>query len=257
VGGTTDYLLQPGKSEGSGFISSVLYMRTVTLARMDEEYRKILARFRSETDLTAKESLLLSIASGYPNAGADLLEIARNANSADTRWLAIRGIGYLKYQPAAPYLVRALHSKNSYVRTNAARALGDMRATIAGEPLLNLLVHETDGGGIIGEVSAALVELDYKSAVPSLERKLREPLPSQTKGWLLGAIGKLGSPADVPFVSKFLYDRDRMVAFSAASALSVLTKKSFQFSLTSGPTDLSVPVKRAQEWWEKHKNEWH
>ena len=256
VSGTADYLLQLGKSDESGLIASVVYNRTVTLVRRADPLRKALARFRSETDVTVKENLLMSITSGYPNAGAALLETARNASTADTRWLAIRGIGYLKYQPAVPYLRAALRSKNSYVRANSARALGDMKATLAAQPLLDVLLHERNGG-VIEQVSLALVELQYKSAVPALERKAQEPLPSQTKGWLLGAIGTLGSATDVPFVSKFLCDPDAIVAFAAASALSVLTKENFGFSSRPGPTDLSAPVKRAQEWWEKRKNEWH
>jgi HEAT repeats len=142
VSGTADYFLQPGKSDGSGLIASVVYNRTVTLVRRADPLRKALARFCSETDVTVKENLLISITSGYPNAGAALLETARNASTADTRWLAIRGIGYLKYQPAVPYLRAALRSKNSYVRANSARALGDMKATLSAQPLLDVLLDE-------------------------------------------------------------------------------------------------------------------
>lgn len=255
VSGTTDHLLQPGKADGSGFISSVVYSRIVTLERLGDPPANLLSRFRNEADVAAKENLLTSITTGYPDAGAVLLQMAKDPNTADTRWLAIRGIGYLKYEPAAPFLVHLLNSSNSYVRANSARALGDMKVTVAGQPLVKILVHENNGG-VVEQIALALEELECKSALPVLERKAQEPLPSQTKGWLLGAIGRLGSRADVPFLSKFLYDRDVFVAYAAAGAVHSLTKEDFGFSRRPGPTDLSAPVKRAQQWWEEHKHEW-
>ena len=56
VSGTTDYLLQLGKADGSGFISSVVYGRIVTLERLGDPPTYLLTRFRNEADVATKEN---------------------------------------------------------------------------------------------------------------------------------------------------------------------------------------------------------
>ena len=64
------------------------------------------------------------------------------------RWMAIRGIGTLKYERAMPFLVKSLLSEHPYVRSNSARTLGDMKVHAAERALVALLRGEQDGGVI-------------------------------------------------------------------------------------------------------------
>jgi hypothetical protein len=60
--------------------------------------------FVSSTDRTNRESILLEITEHHREAGPALLNIARETKDTETRWLAIRGIGWPKYKEAAPFL---------------------------------------------------------------------------------------------------------------------------------------------------------
>src|SRR3989442_5036207 len=74
----------------------------------------LLSDFVSSTDRTSRESILLEITERHPDAGPALLKIARETQDTETRWLAIRGIGWLKYKEAAPFLRESLHSRSNY-----------------------------------------------------------------------------------------------------------------------------------------------
>jgi hypothetical protein len=63
----------------------------------------LLSRFQSERDRSTKEMILYSITKDYPASGSALLRIARQTEDTDTRWLAIRGMGWLKFNDAAPF----------------------------------------------------------------------------------------------------------------------------------------------------------
>jgi len=63
---------------------------------------------------------------GY-RAGRQLLQLAQTTEDNDTRWLAIGGLGTLKFMEGAPLLIQLLQSDERYVRSSAARALGELR----------------------------------------------------------------------------------------------------------------------------------
>src|SRR5258708_701228 len=88
-----------------------------------QDLQSLLSRFQSEHDRAAKELTLLRITTEYPDAGPALLRIASETGDTETKWLAIRGIGWAKFKDAAPFLKKALFSKEIYVRSNSARAL--------------------------------------------------------------------------------------------------------------------------------------
>jgi HEAT repeat protein len=216
----------------------------------------LLFQFRESHDLAEKSRILDRIVQSGSQSGAPLLRLARTTEDNDTRWLAIRGLGELKFQAAAPFLLESLHADQRYVRANAARALGELRYSLAGPALIHLLETEQDGG-VIEQTSAALRMIDAKGAVPALKSRISFD-SAQTRCWLLEAIGSLGSKDDTPFVASYLYDTETDVGripFCAAQALAILTGQNFGLPKTSGLFDPYLPVSNARAWWEKARQE--
>jgi hypothetical protein len=108
----------------------------------------LLSQFRSQPDRESKERILIEITSGHPEAGPALLNLAREPENGDTNWLAIRGLGYLKFSGAEPFLLQSLKSNSVYIRANAARALGAIGDASAQDDLIDLLFRKQDNGVI-------------------------------------------------------------------------------------------------------------
>ncbi len=219
--------------------------------------RVLLSRFQSEQDVAAKEAIMLKITTNYPDAGPALLNIARETKSMDTRWLAIRGIGDVKFRAAVPFLLQSLDSQSSYVRANSARALGEIGDPSAIRSLIRMLKNEQDSG-VIEQTALAFEMLGAKEALPALKAKAENP-SSQTRDWVLGAVEVLGSKRDIPFFAAFLFDNNYNVALDAAAALERLTGQDFGLPKCSGNGPCGVDyegIKNAQRWWKAHKENW-
>jgi HEAT repeat protein len=211
----------------------------------------LLVRFRETTDTAAKENILNQIVQRGHRVGQPLLDLAKGTDDNDTRWLAIRGLGRLKFQEAAPFLVESLRSDERYVRANAARALGELRYSRAAPALLRVLEAEQDDG-VIEQVSLALRMVNAKEAIPVLKSRMSFH-SAQTRCWLLDAVARLGSKDDVPFIAQYLYGPDASVQIPlcAARALATLTGQDFGLPKASGIFDPQTPVLRAREWWKR------
>jgi HEAT repeat protein len=216
----------------------------------------LLSRFQSEGDIATKEVILYSITKDYPNSGSALLKIARQTKDSDTRWLAIRGIGSLKFHDATPFLKQSLRSESTYVRANAARTLGEIGDLSAAPALIGLLKSEQNNG-VIEQTTLALQMLGAKAAVPVLKDRVVNP-SAQTRMWILGAIEVLDSKKDVPFFATFLSDNDENVAALAAHVIERFTGEDFGFPrcAASGPCAYGYGVRNAQSWWNTHKQSW-
>ncbi len=166
--------------------------------------------------------------------------------------------GYLKYQPAAVFLVSCLQAQHHYVRANAARALGELHFTPAVPALIAVLRSETDGG-VLEQTALALQMLKAREAVPAIETALPGPTP-QTTCWLLQAVGELGSRKDVPFVAPYLGDaasQPNPVPECAAAAVEKLTGQDFGFDHRLGLRAYpAVPLERARQWWAANRHAW-
>jgi HEAT repeat protein len=213
----------------------------------------LLSDFVSRSDRTARELILLNITEHHPEAGPALLKIAMETTDTETRWLAIRGLGGLKYTGAVPFLKESLRSSSSYVRANSARALGEIHDVSAVPALIHALLVEEDSGAL-EQTSVALQMLDAKDAIPVLEAKATNPSP-QPRIWIIGAIEALGSK-DVPFFAKFLFDEDQGVSAYAAHAIERITKRDFGFPHCGeqGPCSNGYGVENARQWWNSQKS---
>jgi len=218
-----------------------------------QDLRMRLLRFQSEGDRATKEAILYNITRDYPNSGSALLKIARLTKDTDTRWLAIRGIGWLNFHDAAPFLKESLNSESIDVRGNAALALGEIRDLSAVPALIGLLKSEQDSR-VIEPTALALQMLGAQAAVPVLKDRVANP-SAQTRMWILGAIEVLDSKKDVPFFATFLFDKDDNVAALAAHVIERLTGQDFGFPrcAASGPCGFGYGVRNAQSWWNTHK----
>jgi HEAT repeat protein len=215
----------------------------------------LISQFSSTRDLEAKERILNEITTSFPDSGPALLQLAETTTDADTKWMAIRGIGTLKYKEAAPFLVKSLLSEYPYVRANSARALGDMKEYSAGQALITLLRGEQDGG-VIEQTSLALRMIGAKEAVPVLKSKASHP-SIQTRVWIFQAIGDLGSKDDVSFLAGHLYNENLAASMSAAQAIERITGIDFGFPKQQGPSGIGEEgVKNARLWWEARKSSW-
>ena len=220
-----------------------------------QDISSLLSRFQSEQAVAAKEAIILEISQRHPEAAPQLLQIAKSTRNIDTKWLAIRGLGYLKYKPAAQFLVTSLASPDHYIRANAARALGEVKAYSAAVQLMKLLKTEQDSG-VIEQTTLALEMIKAVEAVPVLKARAENVSNPQTKCWLIGGVAVLGSKKDVSFVADRLYEGDQVVAMCAASGLQQITGEDLHLGVHPGPFDPSAAISKAKAWWERNGNDW-
>jgi HEAT repeat protein len=216
----------------------------------------LLSQFRAETDRASKERILIQITTNFPKAGPDLLALADGPEVGDTNWMAIRGIGYLKFSGAIPFLKKSLNSKSVFVRSNAARSLGEIDDASAIDPLITSLMKEQDGG-VIEQTALALQMLHAKKALPILKTKIGHPSP-QTRIWILGAVEYLGGRAELPFIAVSLQDPAVSVREDAAESMQRLSGEDFGFPTGTGVRvfDYESGIRNAQNWWSIHRHEW-
>lgn len=235
------------------FFASIVLINPVVA----QDLPTLLSQFQSEHHTAAKEALLQNITTHYSDAGSALLRIASQTEDIDTKWLAIRGIGWLKYTEAAPFLKESLNSKANYVRANSARALGEIHDISAGPDLIRRIERENDSG-VIEQTALALQMISATEAVPVLKGKVGRTQSAQTRLWLIGAIETLDSNKDVPFFASFLFDQNQIVAAYAAHAIERFTGQDFGFPRCpdNGPCSFGDGVKNAQAWWSDHSKDW-
>lgn len=210
----------------------------------------ILTKFIAEKNSAQKEQLMNEIVS-QPDVGPRLLLVAMRSNDIVTKWMSIRGIGYVKYRKAFAFLIESLNRQHPHVRANAARALGEIGANAASSNLIRLLSYENDGG-VIEQTALALWMLGATEAVPMLKRVAPHPV-AQTRCWVLHSIGILGTKTDIPFLAKYLYDPIVIVNRCAARAIEEITGEDFGLPRQSGLVSLDQGVEPARRWWEANK----
>jgi len=215
-----------------------------------------LDHFDHEHNLARKEELLRGITEQFTGCGPDLVRLAEKIDQVDTKWMAIRGMSKLHFAGAADFLQKSLGDKNSAIRANAARALGELRIQRSGEPMI-LMFKEDYDIGVLDQTSVALVVLHAREAVPLIKDKIRK-YPA-ARAWLLGALGGIGDRDDVAFLAQYLW-LDSTEAGSAAAAIQRITGVRFSGPLSpigGGPQSSPSPaVLKARAWWKAHEAEY-
>jgi HEAT repeat protein len=220
----------------------------------EETTASLLRKFQAADAIAAKERLIYRIAERGGEAGKGLLNIAKTTDDVNTRWLAIRGLGIMKFRDAAPFLLDSLRSPEHYVRANAARALGEIGYTPAAAALIDLLRTEKDAG-VTEQTALALRVIHSREAIPVLKSRMASS-SGQTKCWLLDSIASLGADAEIPYVAQYLYggDDDQLgwinVADCAARLLDSLTRGEIGLPQPGGVYDPLSKITKARKWWE-------
>lgn len=240
----------------SGRVVAVLLWMTLPIftvfAQRPEPAESLLLRFDNEHDLTRKEDLLRSLTNRYTGAGPEPLRLAQSTTNTDTRWMAMRGLVTLGYTACAQFLEASLKDSDVFVRANAARALGDLRIRSASSPILEMFAAERKPAAI-EQASLSLSMLKVNAAAPYIRAKI-PGFTGQTRDWLIGALGTLGSAADVPLIAGYLEERGSDMA--ATSAIQELTGVNFgprTMGLTGDPPPETLA---ARAWWKSHKGAW-
>lgn len=182
---------------------------------------------------------------------ACLSQIITDTADPEVKWRAVRALGAIRYPRATPLLIECLSDEHPYVRANAARSLGEMRAGDAVEPLIQLLRKEKDGG-VIQQTSLALNLLRAREAIPALKNAAVHP-NFQTRMWVLQAIGELGSPKDVPFLARFLNDSISDVQYMAAKSIEKIVGVDFGFPKHHGIVSWGPGIQSAKTWWAENR----
>jgi RNA polymerase sigma factor (sigma-70 family) len=186
-------------------------------------------------------------------AGETAMEMVKTTKDPDARWMGIRILGSLRYQRAVPLLLESLADPHPYIRSNAARALGDMKVAAAARPLTELLAREANGG-VIQQTSLALTRLRCTEGLPALKAAAKHE-DVQTRMWVLQAIGGLGGKREVRFLAGYLQDPSEAVQSAAAQAIEQITGLDFGFPRRSGPSSPTEGLRRAKAWWQEHQGE--
>jgi HEAT repeats len=221
-------------------------------AQPSESIASLLLRFDNEHDYAQKERLLRDITSQFPDSGPALLRLAQSTNNTDTRWMAMRGMATLHYTACAPFLEAPLKDLDAAVRTNAARASGDLRIKSAAAKLLAMFAAEQEPGAV-EQASLALRMLDIKAAAPYVREKIPR-FTGQTRSWLLQALGSLGSDRDVPLIAGYLDDMGSEL--QATWALEELAGVSFGPTTVGASSFPPAETLIARSWWTSHKDQW-
>jgi hypothetical protein len=217
--------------------------------------QEALRTFDEEHDLAKKELHLLELTHAHPDAGPQLLALAKSTPHTDTLWMAMRGMRDLHYKRCESFLRRSLAHADALVRANAARTIGDLHLEHAKKELLRMFAVEKDRGAI-EQASLALRELDVRTAAVEIRAKIPN-YNGQTRAWLLQALGTLGGKSDVPVIAAYLDSSDRASAYIAPEALEQLAGLDFGPRIMNGGE--GIPTKRmlaARAWWQSHKESW-
>jgi HEAT repeat protein len=234
-------------------------------ARAESPLVRLIEKLAAAPDYETEEQILYEITSKYAStAGPPLLSLAMRTTSNTTKLMAFRGLGEVKYRPAVPFLIESLNAKSPYVACNAAVALGeigkgqtiaadDAQWNLAKKELIKLIGHGHDSG-ILEQASLALSRLKAHEAVPVLKRKMNHK-SNQTRGWILQAIGSLGTEKDLPFVAEYL-DGELCPGngLDAVGAMETITGKDLGYPKRSGPCSPSLD--RAKAWWKQNKHKY-
>jgi len=188
-------------------------------------------------------------------ARSETRSILLTASDSKSRWRAMRILAALSAQDAIPDIIGFLKSEFPLERANAARALGDLKASSATQHLLETLQREKDNE-VIQQTSLALRMLKVKSAIELLKIRIADVSDEQTKVWLLQAIVEIGGSAEISYTASFLEDSSQFMRRCAAESLGCLSGVDFGFPKNGGPFSPEPSIARARKWWNMNKQKW-
>ncbi|MFX1254791.1 MAG: HEAT repeat domain-containing protein [Promethearchaeota archaeon] len=132
--------------------------------------------------------------------------------------LAAKALGEIKAPQAVDPLLKLLENENKWVRTAAIEALGEIKAPQAVDPLLKLLEDEYEDEGVRGNAARALGQIGAPRALDLL-LSLLENEHKWVRGNAARALGQIGDPHAVDALLRLLENEHRWVRWNVARAL--------------------------------------
>lgn len=119
---------------------------------------------------------------------------------------------------AIPHLIKALDDRNSELRKEAARALGNIRNPIAIPYLINRFEREKDEFVMIAIMEVFSLKIKDPKTVPILIKTLSDDRQI-IRGQAISALSRIGNPIAVPHLINALRDPVIQIREVAANAL--------------------------------------
>jgi HEAT repeat protein len=145
-----------------------------------------------------------------------IIESLDSESDANIQWNLLKALNAIG-EPAIEPLLQMLESKKAVERSNAARTFGLMSDNKALEPLIRLLVSDTDSGSR-GNVAEALGKIGDEKATDALIESLNDT-EAFVRRESAKALGKLKDEKAVEPLIKLLKDPVYKVRADAATAL--------------------------------------
>jgi HEAT repeat protein len=151
--------------------------------------------------------------------------LMRAMDDADTvRAAAAHSLGRLNVTEAVPVLAKNLNHGESSVRSECARALGEIGGNAATAALLARLRRESPGassGFTVCQIAASLAKIGGSAAAPGI-RRLAKDDNAYVRRSAAKCLGELGDPKAVADLAGMLGDRDASVRSAAKAALAAI-----------------------------------
>lgn len=176
-------------------------------------------------------------------------------DASHVRYAACEGLGKLKMKEALPALISALQDpKSSYVRTGAARAIGELGLPAA---RTNLILALSDSESYVRSAAAeALGKLGEPGAIPYLQKKL-DDYNEWVRNSAALALYWLGDKSGIPVLIKNLgselKDDKGSVSEQAVNYLRTISGQKFGFDPKVPPQRRQEAISRWQQWWAKQQ----
>ena len=135
----------------------------------------------------------------------DLWALYRSPEVSSFRERAIDVIAPIKPDKIIDLLVNELKDKDSYVRREAAKALGRIKSERAIDPLIEALTTDVDWN-VRENVADALGRIKSERAVDPLIEALTTDADSDVRGWAADVLRRIGSEKAIESLKKILKD---------------------------------------------------
>ncbi len=199
--------------------SSMAATKSIDGGQRQEEVPEDILQAIEAKDKAMRESLAKSLNMEYDEE-TDILEEALKAEEQNSTFytsFALSKFGSEETGNETEILIKALKSKNGYVRVAAAMALGEKEEKAAVDPILGILMRDYP----LAKYSAvmALGEIRDERAVAVLMTEMKNNEKDYIRSSAAVALGKIGSEKAVPYLIERLRDTKATVRSNAALTL--------------------------------------
>lgn len=153
-----------------------------------------------------------------PSVTAALIAAMQDTRSIDASREAAYGLGVLLAHPAVPALIKAAHSYDTELATNALDSLSKIKDISAGPQLVDLL--GSPDKDVLQAACVTMGILRTKAAVPKMEQIYKSASDKDTRKAALDGLAFIGDPATGPlFIQALWNNKDSDIRQYAAEGI--------------------------------------